>query len=161
MEHLESDSPRARTRKLHIQEVGHELLVYDLESHQAHCLNPTTAFVWKLCDGTRSLSDIAALTAAHLGIEPNEDVVLAALDECAKADLMDDAEAHEARRRISRRDLLKKAGLVTVLIPTIMTITAPPAHAAASTCLSLACPGAGPSPACCATHTSCVGLKCA
>ena len=39
--------PRARTEGLVVTELPDELLVYDLERHRAHCLNPTAALVFK------------------------------------------------------------------------------------------------------------------
>jgi len=46
--------PQARSEDLVIQDIGDEVLVYDLTRHKAHCLNRTAALVWRKCDGTRT-----------------------------------------------------------------------------------------------------------
>ncbi len=47
----EQARPLARKADLVTKEVADEVLVYDLKSHKAHCLNQTAALVWKYCDG--------------------------------------------------------------------------------------------------------------
>jgi hypothetical protein len=51
--------PLARTDGLVINELTDEVLVYDLQSDKAHCLNRTAASVWKQCDGRSTAADIA------------------------------------------------------------------------------------------------------
>jgi hypothetical protein len=46
-----------------INELTDEVLVYDLKRDKAHCLNQTAAAVWKLCDGQRTVAEIAALVS--------------------------------------------------------------------------------------------------
>ncbi len=50
-----SQVPIARKEGLVIQEMPEEVLVYDLDTNKAHCLNQTAAFVWKSCDGKNSI----------------------------------------------------------------------------------------------------------
>ncbi|MCV4613842.1 PqqD family protein, partial [Escherichia coli] len=52
--------PKARTGGLVTQDFDKELLVYDLQTDRAHCLNETAAAVWRACDGTKSVNEIAA-----------------------------------------------------------------------------------------------------
>ena len=56
-----------------MEPVGGETLVYDLERHRAHCLNPTAALVWSACDGRR---DAAAIARAIAGEVPEASVEL-------------------------------------------------------------------------------------
>ena len=51
--------PKARSEGIISKEVGGELLVYDCDRDQAHCLNETAAAVWNLCDGGTSLLEIS------------------------------------------------------------------------------------------------------
>ena len=51
--------PTPRADGLLIQAVGDEAVVYDLTSKDAHCLKPLAAFVFRSCDGTSSLGQIA------------------------------------------------------------------------------------------------------
>ncbi|MBA3352846.1 MAG: PqqD family protein, partial [Blastocatellia bacterium] len=53
--------PIARKNGLVVQEVPDEVLVYDLETNKAHCLNQSAAMIWRSCDGKNSVSEIAAL----------------------------------------------------------------------------------------------------
>jgi hypothetical protein len=39
--------PLARERNLLVRELPTEVLVYDVESDEGHCLNETAAFVWQ------------------------------------------------------------------------------------------------------------------
>ena len=56
---MENLKPVARKRELVVQESGEETLVYDLVSNRASCLNQTSALVWKHCDGSKTIGDIA------------------------------------------------------------------------------------------------------
>lgn len=121
--------PVVRTRDLVVQEHGDEILIYDLTKDRAMCLNTTAAAVWRACDGTRTVSDIAALVGS-------DDVVWLALAELKKEELIDQGPATpEKFSGMSRRQVMKRIGLGSVIaVPVIMSLLAPPAHAAASTC---------------------------
>lgn len=53
--------PRARQDGLLEEAVGDEILLYDRDSHTAHCLSPTAACVWRHCDGRHDLAELAVL----------------------------------------------------------------------------------------------------
>jgi hypothetical protein len=117
--------PKARTTGLTIEEVGDELLVYDLERHRAHSLNLGAAAVWRLCDGTRSVDDINIAAAEVLGVEPDLTMVERALSQFEHAGLLEAAKAPE------RRQLLSRLGWVAVA-PFIASIAIPSAAYAQS-----------------------------
>jgi len=48
-----------------VQEMQEEILLYKGGSHKAIYLNGSAALVWKLCDGTRTVDDIAALLSEN------------------------------------------------------------------------------------------------
>ena len=73
--------PIARKNDLVTQEVPDELLVYDLVNNKAHCLNQTAAAVWKSCDGTRSVSDLAQMVSGESGQQVNDDFIWLAIDQ--------------------------------------------------------------------------------
>lgn len=52
--------PSARTVDLVTTESKDEVLVYDQTVHHIHHLNATATKVWRLCDGQRTVSEIAA-----------------------------------------------------------------------------------------------------
>jgi hypothetical protein len=75
--------PRARQDGLLEETVGEELLVYDQNSHTAHCLSPIAASVWRHCDGERDVSELAVLAGA------SESLVADALYELREKNLLD------------------------------------------------------------------------
>jgi len=74
--------PRARQDGLLEERVGEELLLYDQDSHTAHCLSPIAACVWRHCDGEHDLAGVAELAGA------SESVVADALHELHEKDLL-------------------------------------------------------------------------
>jgi hypothetical protein len=53
--------PVARRNGLVVRDLADEVVVYDKERHEAHCLNGTAATVFRNADGRRSVSDLALL----------------------------------------------------------------------------------------------------
>jgi Coenzyme PQQ synthesis protein D (PqqD) len=51
--------PKAKTERLIVKEIDDETLVYEVSRHAATCLNEFAAKVWRRCDGTTSVADIA------------------------------------------------------------------------------------------------------
>ena len=76
--------PRARKQGLVVTELPDELLVYDLERHKAHCLNPTAALVFKHCDGRRTVEQIARSLSTELDVAADERLVWLSLDRLAQ-----------------------------------------------------------------------------
>jgi hypothetical protein len=75
--------PRARQDGLLAETVGEELLLYDQNSHVAHCLSPFAASAWRHCDGERDVAELARLAGA------SESLVANALHELREKDLLD------------------------------------------------------------------------
>jgi hypothetical protein len=75
--------PRARKDGLLEETVGEELLLYDRDSHTAHCLSPIAASVWRHCDGERDVTELAKLAGT------SESLVADALHELREKDLLD------------------------------------------------------------------------
>jgi hypothetical protein len=74
--------PRARRDGLLEETLGEELLLYDQNSHTAHCLSPIAACVWRHCDGERNVTELAELAGA------SKNVVADALHELREKDLL-------------------------------------------------------------------------
>jgi len=134
--------PQARSDRLIVRQVDGETLLYDLDSHEAHCLNETCAAVWERCDGSSSPTEIARA----LGYD--EEVVWLALEQLWRRELLVGDSAPERERAVSRRRLLKTA---LVALPLAATVAAPSAATAAS-CLGLN--------EFCFIGTCCPGLSC-
>ncbi len=130
-----SQIPIARKDGLVIQETTDEVLVYDLTSNKAHCLNQTAAFVWKSCDGNNSISDITNRFQKEIGSSVHEDLVWLAIDQLNDKNLLEkDLTADFAGR--SRREVIKKIGLAAVIaLPIVASLTAPSSAMAASSCV--------------------------
>jgi hypothetical protein len=128
----ERQSPRARVDCLS-RELEDEVVIYDPQRHEGHCLNSTAAAVWKLCDGRNSASQIAEVLSQQLSSRVDQPVVLLAVDKLAEAHLLVEPDRPVAPP--SRRVAIRRIGLAAAIaLPLITSIVAPtPAHAA--TCL--------------------------
>jgi hypothetical protein len=118
-------NPKARTDNLLIQELDGELVVYDPEHKRAHCLNPSATKVWRLLDGSRSVSAIAS----DLGFD--QSVVDLAIDDLANARLLEEVEPLPVSRRTALRRVAAAAA-VGFLLPAVSSIAAPLAAQAQS-----------------------------
>jgi Coenzyme PQQ synthesis protein D (PqqD) len=130
--------PRARTKELIIREMSDEVLIYDTEREKAHCLNQTSAFVWKHCDGKRSVEQVAHLLERAFGTDASSEVVWLALEQLEKQKLLEESvERVSGVARMTRRELGRKLGIAAVIIalPLITSIKAPTAMTAASVCI--------------------------
>lgn len=128
--------PVHRQNDLVVQEVGRELLVYDLNSHRAISLNESAALVWNACDGTRSIDDLVGVLSNELRQPVPIETVLLALEDLNKVGLLEQAESTGYLGPVSRREVIRKIGIATVAaIPIVSSVIAPPAAAAQSTCV--------------------------
>jgi pyrroloquinoline quinone biosynthesis protein D len=144
--------PASRRDELIVQEVENETLVYDLKSHKAHCLNPTAATVWKLCDGRRTAPQIAQKLAEKFGAPVSQDVVLLAVEQLQNLKLLEaTVERAPVSAGISRRELARRLGMATALValPLITSINAPAAIQAVSGCVGAGAACGDPNPPCC------------
>ena len=122
-----SQKPTARKEGLVIQEMPDEVLVFDLETNKAHCLNETAAFVWKACDGKNSIADITKLFGNQSGTPVQEDLVWLAIDQLNENNLLE-AELKADFNGQSRREVIKKIGLAAVIaLPIVSSLVAPTA----------------------------------
>jgi hypothetical protein len=143
-----SQIPVARKEGLVIQETTEEVLVYDLNSNKAHCLNQTAAFVWKSCNGNNSVPDITKLFEKETGSVVHEDLVWLAIDQLNEKNLME-AELSAKFAGRSRREVIKKIGLAAVVaLPVVASLTAPTSALASTSCACV-------NPGGCLTQTTC------
>jgi hypothetical protein len=127
--------PRARRAQLIVKKLATETLVYDEESHEAHCLNQTAAFVWRHCDGRTSIAKMGQLLEKQAKTKVPEQLVWSALEQLEKSHLLE-GPAFRARQMegMSRRELIRRLGTGAVLaLPVVVSIVAPTAAEAAST----------------------------
>ena len=146
-----SQRPIARKNGLVVQEVPDELLVYDLESNKAHCLNQSAAMVWKSCDGKNSVTEIATLVGHEAGNAVTEDFVWLAIDQLNENDLLE-KQVEVNLGGLSRREAIKKIGLASMIaVPVIASLVAPQSAMAASSCRCVAPSECAPQAGCAST----------
>ena len=150
--------PKSRTKDLVVQELDKELLIYDLNINKAFCLNETSATVFQLCNGNNSVAEIADLMSKKLKMLVSEEVVWLALDQLKKDNLLEGSDEFAVNfNGLTRRQVIKKVGLASMIaLPVIASVVAPsPAIAASLLGNCLACT----SPSDCAIN-NCLNMVC-
>jgi len=127
----------ARREGLLVERVGEEVVLYDQDADVAHCLPASVAAVWEHADGTRSDTQIAAITGL------TRDAVRDALCELDAAGLTA-AAPHTDRPGHTRREAARRilgTGALAAAAPLIYTLAIAPAAAMASgaTCSNYLC----------------------
>lgn len=103
--------PQARKGNLVVRETPDELLVYDLNNHQAHCLNQSAALAWMHCDGKTTVADLTTILSQQLNTQVDEDVVWLALKQLGKARLLEGQVARPMEKSgLSRREVIRRLG---------------------------------------------------
>lgn len=135
--------PQARKEDLIEDAVGEELLLYDQNSHIAHCLSPLPACVWRHCDGERDVTELAELAGT------SESLVADTLHELREKDLLvaEPALTQSAIPGESRREVIGRVaryGAAAAGASMIVSATAAtPAMAASATCCQCEKSGGG------------------
>ena len=126
--------PRMRKQGLVVDDLPDEVLVYDLERDQAHCLNRTAALVWRCCDGNTAAPEIARRLKVELDAPFNEELVWVALEQLEKQNLLDHSISIPSQfTRLSRRQMIRNLGLAAAIaVPVVTSIVAPTAVQAAT-----------------------------
>jgi hypothetical protein len=129
-------------------------LIYDESNHEAHCLNQTAAFVWKHCDGRRSLPALVRLLEKETNMSVPKHTVRLAIKQLEASHLLEASRSKPIWAGLSRREMVRNIGITAVALPLVISIVAPQA-AMAATCATAgqACTGIG-------QGTCCVGLVC-
>src|SRR5438105_3887211 len=144
--------PMARQENLIMSEMAEEVLVYDRKSHKAHCLNRTAALIWKRCDGTKTVRQISAEVEREAGVSMPEEFIWLALKQLEQNALLDEQFLlPRSASGLTRRDVLKKAGLAAAIgLPLISSLIVPTAaEAGVSQCAGTGQICGGSNPPCC------------
>jgi Coenzyme PQQ synthesis protein D (PqqD) len=129
-----SQNPMARQSGLVVQEMPDEVLVYDMDTNKAHCLNQSAAFIWKSCDGSNSVIDIVKEFESNGRGKVTEDFVWLAIDQLNENGLLQNKVAPRFQGQ-SRRQVLKTIGLASlVALPVIASLVAPKSALGANSC---------------------------
>ena len=151
-------TPKARSAQLVVQELPNEVLLYDLELDKAYCLNETARFVWKNCDGSKSVKDITELAQKQFDSSVSEEFIWLAINELSDKSLLEHKVS--TARTPNRREAIRKIGLGAMVALPVISMLAVPQNALAavscgctvpSNCFATSCP----------STTNCNGTVCA
>jgi hypothetical protein len=131
--------PLARQTDIVVQEMGNEILIYDLKANKAFNLNETSALIWQLADGKKDIAEIADNLSRRFDSAISEEFVWLALGELQKKDLLvNQNEMVKFFQGVSRREVIRRIGLTTIIsFPIISTLIFP------SSIQALSCPASG------------------
>jgi len=152
-------NPMARQTGLVVQEMPDEVLVYDLDTNKAHCLNQSAAFIWSSCDGKNSVMDIVQQFESNGRGKVTEDFVWLAIDQLNENGLLENKVAPRFQGQ-SRRQVLKTIGLASmVALPVIASLVAPKQAFGVTSCSCTSAAQCGlPQNASCPSTTNCNNL---
>jgi hypothetical protein len=144
---LDVAKPRARP-DLVVRTVGDEIVVYDRDTHVAHCLNRQAAAVFRAADGKTRIDEIAARLAPQAGLALEASAIRRTVDELEAAGLLESTATSPLDP--SRRGALLKLGLgAMALAPIGISLVVPTPAEAAATCVpAAACTTANPGQPC-------------
>ena len=133
-----TNSPKARYENIVVQDLKNETLVCDLKTNRVFCLNETAGEVWKLCNGKNDIAEIERILSRKLGGKVGQEIILLALDEFSKENLLAENFSTKAfYTDVSRREMIRKAGMVSMLaLPLVSSVMMPTSAQAASGSLS-------------------------
>lgn len=134
--------PLSRKANVVVQELDGEVLIYDLNANKAYCLNKTSAIIWQLCDGNKSVTEISQALSQKLDSPTDENLVWLALDQFKKEKLIESQpELVSPFVGMNRREVIKKVGLASMIaLPIVSSLIAPKAINAASGATPCTCP---------------------
>lgn len=134
---MKNETPIARFDNIIVQELTDEILVCDTTNNRMFCLNKTAAEVWKLADGTRNIKEISRLLSKTFKSDFSEELVSFALAELSREKLlMQKIPVSETLQHLSRREVIRRVGLASMIaLPVISSLTMPKAVHASSTCI--------------------------
>lgn len=148
------NKPKTRNENIVVQEMESEILIYDLQTNKAFCLNETSALIYQLCDGTKTVSKISQSLTQTLNQPISDELIWLALDNFKKDNLLEESEQFEIDfNGLSRRQVIKKVGIASmVILPIVSSVIAPSAAMAQSGGLALN--------AACTTNSQCQSGNC-
>lgn len=129
-----SIKPVAKTSEILVQELENELLIYNLKTNQAFCLNETSAIIYQLCDGTKTVAEISRTLNKNLKQSISEDLIWLTLDSFKKDNLLEESDEFKINfNGLTRRQVIKKIGFATMIaLPIVSSVVAPSAAMAQS-----------------------------
>lgn len=131
---MNNNVPVARYEDIVVQELKDEVLVCDTKNNQVFCLNQTAGEVWKLCDGKTKVTEISRILSKKLKTNVGEEIVMFTLDELSNHNLLgENVSTSRFLAGVSRREVIKRIGLSSIVaLPLITSVSMPTAAQAQS-----------------------------
>jgi hypothetical protein len=156
MADINPENPKARAENLLIEDVSGELLIFDVSTNRAHCLNESAAAIWRHCDGTRSVDSLAGHLFPELAPADAQRIVSLGIERLRRRRLVETSASAVPKVDMTKRQLLKKVAILAtaagVAAPLVTSIIAPTSANAFS------CTPFGSS--CTSPFECCMGLPC-
>lgn len=117
--------PKALHNGVIAEDLGTECVVYDKSRKKAHLLNPTLSWIWRHCDGSRTVDDLARQLSQETGSDDAGRILIAGLKQLANAHLLESEldESHLTAPAMSRRAMVAGASVVAPMITSILAPT--------------------------------------
>src|SRR6185369_528610 len=80
--------PLARKEQLVVEDLVGECVVYDSNDKKAHSLNPTVTWIWRHCDGSTGVEEMAVQFEREFGCSDSLEVVLSGVKQLETAKLL-------------------------------------------------------------------------
>jgi len=128
----EMKRPLSKKEDIVTQELPGELLIYNLATDRAFCLNETATFVWREADGRKSVGEIKELMEREFKTLVNEDLVRLALEQLARDGLLESAWEEKAEEKfagMTRREVVRRIGVSSLIALPVIASLATPVHA--------------------------------
>ncbi len=124
--------PLAKTQDIVIQDLGKEILIYDLVIDKAFCLNETSSIVFRNCTGLISFEEFGSRFTDF-----SEDLIFLTLDMLNQHKLLQTENYKSVFEGTSRRQVIKKIGLMSlVALPIVSAVVAPTSAMARSSVMN-------------------------
>jgi len=123
--------PKSKRAGLLVQNTDGEAVVYHQPSHRVHRLSRSAVLVWERCDGNTTVRQASDELSRLLGRPVQDEVVEFAVENLARAGLVETP----APMPPSRRSMLKSlgwTGAAAAMLPLVTTVLSPQPASAAS-----------------------------
>lgn len=130
-----SKLPQAKTENIVVQNLEDEVLIYNLVTNKAFCLNETSALVYQACNGK---TDFEEIKDTH---NLTDEIIFLALDLLKKEKLLEESFVSPLEG-MKRREVIRLIGKTSLIaLPVIASLVAPTAIQAAASCGGTSAPG--------------------
>jgi hypothetical protein len=121
-------NPRVRQSDVLSEEVNGQYVIYDNRNQTIHALNPTLSWVWRHCDGSRTVDDFITAMQDETGLDDTRSLVTSGLKQLTETNLLEpesvDLNALRTEASVVSRRAAVAAG-VSIAVPAMTSMLAP------------------------------------